>query len=1068
LGLLLIALGLNAQSEKKGIPQLDSLILQSKFQQAQGELNAQLEEHFSKKQLDSLGRYAYYVGRIQSEIRGANRGRELMKQFIQKVHALNPSHSAAYNSLLSASEYYDEVGDVNRSLEVTREALVLISKDKKANPEEKGKVKYNLGVTHLSMGSVDSSKVYVQASLKDYLSYSPSSAKNLSDAYNALGAISWMSSRLDSAKYYYDSGIRSLRQGDPENLSNAFQIATIRSNISLLEYTEGNLAKALKIQERVIADYQKVIDQALNTEMRENAKRNQLIAIYNLSAFYNEIGNFSKSLEIIEMSYRKAESILDPDDPELIEYLISIGQAELALQNFEEALVFLNKGLNAYEDLKIENPFWQGIGHYAKAKTYMQLKDETKALANFNQAESLFERAMGNQYGSDHLALLRDKSVLLAGQGQKEAAISTAKKGYDYLLSKAESNRLQQYKSIANLSEVYSILQDYGNSIRWARKGVSQIEEQLNTNQNDLDNIQLNYYKPSLIYYWVDSAMKLDSEIGKDSIRQSLKLLGEATDLLELRKVYTNSVEDIALINSQYKTINNLQMRLHLRLLEEEGESASLSDLISLKESSVYNGIRLKMNLRDIKFRDLPDAVLEREKELRSQLKKVTEGEASDMGAFFQANAKWALFLEELKSSHPKYYEMRYARLQEPVERLKERIPPENTLVRYLFIEERLYALVATSEHMDLVPLNRGEVNIAEMTLSPSSQDEKALLSQLSKLYTLLWEPLEDLVTTKEVIIFPDQNLFNLSFELLPFEPCNSYADLAKNSLLAKHSISYNFSLSLYNRQYEAVPLADDFIAFAPGFDRTMKNRYRERMTDSLFLDQAYMRLLPQPFISSLIQKMGDRLGSDYFIKEAASKKSFLQQAGGHRLLHIGTHAESNNVSPELSRLIFAKDLKSGAEVNDNSLFAYEIYNQDLRTNLAILSACETGKPTHQAGEGMISLAHAFNYAGSQSILTSLWQIDEQASAEILEDFYEYLMQGKTKGEALRLAKLDYLEEANGRRLHPQYWAGLIILGDNAPVSLNPASPPLWAWALSLLLIAGILLVVWKRKTRRS
>ena len=235
-------------------------------------------------------------------------------------------------------------------------------------------------------------------------------------------------------------------------------------------------------------------------------------------------------------------------------------------------------------------------------------------------------------------------------------------------------------------------------------------------------------------------------------------------------------------------------------------------------------------------------------------------------------------------------------------------------------------------------------------------------------------------------------------------------------------------------------------------------------MNDSLFLDNGYLHLLPQPFISALVKKMGDRLGATYFVKDAASKQSFIEKAGGHRLLHIGTHAESNNLSPELSRLIFAKDLNAGEEVNDNSLFAYEIYNQDLRTNLAILSACETGKPAYQAGEGMISLAHAFNYAGSQSILTSLWQIDEQSSAEILEHFYEYLFSGETKSEALRLAKLDYLGEAHSRRTHPQYWAGLIILGDNAPVAVSP-SPLAWEWALAAFLLGLILIALWKRKS---
>jgi len=82
-----------------------------------------------------------------------------------------------------------------------------------------------------------------------------------------------------------------------------------------------------------------------------------------------------------------------------------------------------------------------------------------------------------------------------------------------------------------------------------------------------------------------------------------------------------------------------------------------------------------------------------------------------------------------------------------------------------------------------------------------------------------------------------------------------------------------------------------------------------------------------------------------------------------------------------------------------------------------MLTACESGKPGYQDGEGMISLAHAFNYAGSESILTGLWKIDEQASAMLLDLFYENLADGLPKDEALRQAKLSYLQQAEGRML---------------------------------------------------
>jgi len=188
------------------------------------------------------------------------------------------------------------------------------------------------------------------------------------------------------------------------------------------------------------------------------------------------------------------------------------------------------------------------------------------------------------------------------------------------------------------------------------------------------------------------------------------------------------------------------------------------------------------------------------------------------------------------------------------------------------------------------------------------------------------------------------------------------------------------------------------------------------------------------------------------FLKENATENVFKNSTKEHKIIHIGTHAESNNISPELSRLIFAKNIFEMQSDEDNSLYTYEIYNCNLASNLTILTACETGKPTYQSRVGMISLAHAFNYVGSESLLTSLWKIDEQSSVTIVESFYKYLMKNLSKDEALRRAKLDYIAAAEGRIANPQYWAGLIIMGDVSPVELDSRS-------LRYLFILGIVII---------
>jgi CHAT domain-containing protein len=227
-------------------------------------------------------------------------------------------------------------------------------------------------------------------------------------------------------------------------------------------------------------------------------------------------------------------------------------------------------------------------------------------------------------------------------------------------------------------------------------------------------------------------------------------------------------------------------------------------------------------------------------------------------------------------------------------------------------------------------------------------------------------------------------------------------------------------------------------------------------------IDRSYLFLLPQPFSLSLAKKIKGLLGGSTFLSGQSTESSFKNNAGNHKIIHIGTHAESNNDRPEFSRLIFAKS----ASDEDNSLFVDEIYNCNLTSNLTTLSACETGKPGFQEGEGMISLAHAFNYAGSESMLTGLWKVDEQASAILLETFYKNLTKGLAKDEALRQAKLTYLQNANGRMLAPQFWAGLVIMGNTMPVELKQKSN-YWLFFLSgifLLFVGGYF--IYRRRSK--
>ena len=118
-------------------------------------------------------------------------------------------------------------------------------------------------------------------------------------------------------------------------------------------------------------------------------------------------------------------------------------------------------------------------------------------------------------------------------------------------------------------------------------------------------------------------------------------------------------------------------------------------------------------------------------------------------------------------------------------------------------------------------------------------------------------------------------------------------------------------------------------------------------------------------------------------------------------------------------------------------LNTYELFGMDLNAGLAVLSACNTGSGKLLKGEGIMSLARGFMYAGVPGIVMTMWAVEDQASAQIVTSFYSYLDKGMPKDEALRQSKLDMLAEGNMLHSHPYYWAAYVTIGDYSPMKFN-------------------------------
>ena len=171
--------------------------------------------------------------------------------------------------------------------------------------------------------------------------------------------------------------------------------------------------------------------------------------------------------------------------------------------------------------------------------------------------------------------------------------------------------------------------------------------------------------------------------------------------------------------------------------------------------------------------------------------------------------------------------------------------------------------------------------------------------------------------------------------------------------------------------------------------------------------------------------------------------------------MYFSTHAIADATDPLRSKLVLAKEI--GPQIEDGYLHAYELFGLELDADLAILNACESGIGNLQAGEGMISLAYSLQFAGCRTAALSLWKVDEKVNTQITATFLDFLQKGHDKSEALRLAKLAFLEGQSEVLRHPFYWGGMVLMGQDGPIHWQGNQRPWWLWSilgLCLLLLA--------------
>jgi CHAT domain-containing protein len=345
----------------------------------------------------------------------------------------------------------------------------------------------------------------------------------------------------------------------------------------------------------------------------------------------------------------------------------------------------------------------------------------------------------------------------------------------------------------------------------------------------------------------------------------------------------------------------------------------------------------------------------------------------------------------------------------------------------------------------------------------------------------MLLGPLRDQLSNHRLLVVPEGALQYIPFDLLPAPGGQENPILATNEVVVLPSVSTLIAIRRTLKQASSTSKLVAVVAdpvFSASDDRVQIDRPEPGVT--MAATQPAPQTMPEVLTrAGSLNRLGHATeeadaisrmapwGTTMIAKgfQASRETAMSSTIGQYQIVHFATHGFLDTDHPELSGMVLTLVDRNGAST-DGLMPLYDIYRLDLSAELTVLSACQTALGKEMRGEGLVGLSHGFISAGSKSVVASLWKVDDQATAFLMADFYESMLQkGMSPAAALRSAKLKMMQD---KRWHaPYYWAGFVLQGEYANrIEVDHRSPLRIALVVLFLLsvIGAGLLVVKKRK----
>ncbi len=654
-----------------------------------------------------------------------------------------------------------------------------------------------------------------------------------------------------------------------------------------------------------------------------------------------------------------------------------------------------------------------------RAEAYIDLAQYEKAI---EEAKKAYDRApAGAQQKSNHIFAMRALSLAYALNGNREEAqrvvneLENTKTPYPYTLLEADKNigLTRTYLALKEFQKAMNVIQRDDSS--WFRgvadmaagaslKGESmfvwqQLPKLFMQNKCLMETGQIQAAKKGYDemlkvpqtrvngqIYWMILYDRGRIAEREDKLKEAISFYRQSIDIIEQQRSSINTeASKIGFVGNKQSVYQRLISSMYAdgqysAAFEyvERSKSRALVDMLATKKDFA-NKTGDERAIHDLLVRNTNE-----EKELQVQDISLNKSETRSIMIKNR---------EKLMEQSPELASLVSVTSLAAAE-IQSNIPKDEVLIEYYYGEKDMFAFILSAQGLKAVKLDSD--NLAEniqqfrkLLESPVSSDYMELSREL---YNRLIRPLESFLDNQKIIIVPHGAMHYLSF--------NALHD-GKRYLIERYSIRILPSASVIKYlQAKKVSKPADILVFG-------NPDLGDPLYDLVYAQNesiAVARTLPK---------------SRVLLRKEATETAFNKYGQGFKFIHFATHGQFNADTPLKSALMLAKDAES-----DGMLTVDKLYSTKLDADLVTLSACETGLGKIANGDDVVGLTRGFLYAGSRSIVASLWKVDDLATADLMTQFYTN-MKTLDKREALRQAQLQTKKKYD----HPFYWASFQLTG---------------------------------------